>query len=257
MNIEKFENAAKKLVEKGNQWNETRESKKYGMTSQIFTERLFNLSRIWALNTKNNSKNDSELLKRSTKFRLWSKDWTMKKDNAKVIINSLIYEIKSMKGIHCILMPIKTTSWQCSRFMNLDYEMSKTENKDVAHWVIAAIYPKTMRISFMDSMHDQTIRRAWRPILKEFLRCNIFRQHIDGMVKDNKQILKIKFRKFDNPTVHQYGSLNCGYFCLLYIILTIRGFSMKEINVSEYSSEKYIEKKLKPCLKSNKIDSLY
>ena len=235
MNVDEFKKITEFLVFHGNNKTKTNIHESYGLAHPILSERLFNLARYWALNAKIYSGNNEKM----KVFTLWSESWKENVTEVKNLRESIKKELVKLRNNNCIFIPIKTTERQCKMLLKLDFENSAINKDEIAHWIIAVIFPRKKRLLIMDSLNNNKIVGLWKIILCAFMKDSIFVSCFYTKTRIGAT-LKPEYLKFIKKIIHQGASLNCGYFCCLYIMFTIKGFSIEKIQNSNVCNETYI-----------------
>lgn len=237
MNNNKFYLMASSVVKKYNSIIGSKYTDKYNILDPIFSERLYNLFRYSRLNgEKENRYGILSWPGKCEKYGSEMKSIRVSQENS----------LKSIDINRPIIIPIKTTSNACLNILNNKLKKNKIDGNEMAHWVVAIVYAPEKRIRFMDSLNSGHIMYAWKRILLTFV------NNLDFFGKKISQLkttrTNFRFKHFGMDTRHQGASTNCAFFCILYMILTIREFSVEEIEKWEKCNEGYIEKELKPHL---------
>lgn len=144
------------------------------------------------------------------------------------LTKSINFELRKINKSDVTIIPIKTTSQVCIALKRRDFINSKLDYEGIAHWIIAIIHRKKRELWIMDSLNIRAIFDIWKVILTE-----MFKNPLTSI------------KKFASSTQHQNNSLNCGYFCCLYAILTLRNKSFHAIENHRKCVENYVEHKFK------------
>lgn len=240
MDIDEFESMCGHIIRDGNTLQTKRV--KFGITSQIMSEGMFNLVRYFILNVgEPKVKTFKDVIK-----DFWNTVYKKKVKEVEILKRMVIRHLIKNIDSDCIFIPIKTTDRQCISLRNSNFEGSEIKHTEMAHWILAVFFKSKKELWIMDSLNSGEIVGIWKEILYTFLTNPTF---ISKIYKDKVDYnFKINIKTFNTKTIHQGFSVNCGHFCWLYMILVIRGLSLEEIEGSRMCHDYYIDKKLKKYL---------
>ena len=219
---------------------------------------------------------------RSQSINLRFSNPQVKKTEISSIRSTMMSELKSLRRDSTVIMPIKTTDNQCSKLMKKNYKTSTDSHAGMAHWIVAILHPPSGEVTILDSLNIDGVYKVWSKILTSFMDDKTFSTILKkdyshhhsavgvigggnaggrcktsistgktttGTTRSRTSVLPVAIRGFGNSTVHQKCSVNCGYFCCLYILLIVKGKSIGKIENCKLCSDKYIEKKFKSHIK--------
>jgi Ulp1 family protease len=127
-------------------------------------------------------------------------------------------------------MPILTSvdeSKQIDHLVNYNDSIMK-------HWMISIISTETQTIEIYDSLNRNNSFIFWSDLLVSWTKYTLN--------------MECKSFRFNSDICHQHMSLNCGYFCSLYLQFHISGKTMNEIEKSDSCTELFIDTKYKPII---------
>jgi hypothetical protein len=127
------------------------------------------------------------------------------------------------------------------------YEQSKEKynNSNISdkmilrHWILCIVKRDEKKIEIYDSLNIPKLGPFWGNIIEDWMFC------IHG---ENFKVIT-----FNQTTIHQEASTNCGYFVILYFHLHLKGYDIEKIEKSDVCNEKYIKNYSTYIEKYNKI----